>query len=63
MTTSDLLHGVGPDGALLECADGVEGGRLCLLRRECETNDGSDKERNLCAAHVTALPRSETRTS
>jgi len=60
MTTSNLLHGVGPNGALLECADAVEGGRICLLRRECQRKDGSDKERNLSASHVPALPRGET---
>jgi hypothetical protein len=57
MTTIDLLNHGDPEGALLECADGVEGGRISLLRRECQSNDGSDKERNLRAIHVTALPR------
>ena len=56
MTTSDLLHGIGPNGALLECAGGSEGGRTCLLRRESESKDDGDKERNLCAVHMTALP-------
>jgi hypothetical protein len=57
------MHQVGPDGALLECAEGIEVGRICLLRGECESKDGSDKERNLCAVHVKALPRGETRAS
>jgi hypothetical protein len=56
MTTIDLLNHGDPEGALLECADGVEGGRISLLRHECESKDGSDKERKLCAVHVTALP-------
>lgn len=57
MTTIDLLNHGDAEGALLECADGVEGGRISLFRHECESKDGSDKERNLCAVHVTALPR------
>jgi hypothetical protein len=56
MTTIDLLNHGDPQGALLECADGVEGRRIGLLRRECQSKDGSDKERKLCAVHVTALP-------
>jgi hypothetical protein len=63
MTTIDLLHQVGPDGAFLECASSVEGDRIRLLHRECKSKDGTDKKRNLCAGHVTALPRGETRTS
>jgi hypothetical protein len=51
------------DGALLECGKSVEGSRVCLLRRDCESKDGGDKERNLCAVHVIALPRGETSTS
>ena len=54
------MHEVGRGGGLLECAEGVEGGRTCLLPRKCESKDGSDEER---AVHVTALPRGETRTS
>jgi hypothetical protein len=57
------MHEVGRDGGLLECAEGVEGGRTYLLPRECESKDGSDEGRKLCAVHVTALPRGETRTS
>ena len=56
MATSHSLHGIGPNGALLECAGGSEGGRTCLLRRESESKDDGDKERNLCAVHMTALP-------
>ena len=57
MTTIDLLNHGDPEGALLECADGVERGRISLLRRECQSENGSDKERKLCAVHVTALPQ------
>jgi len=56
MATSDLLHGIGPNNALLECADGAEGRRTGLFYRECESKDGSEKKRNLCAVHVTAPP-------
>jgi hypothetical protein len=56
MATKDFLHQVGSDGAFLECTYGVEGGRLRLLHRKRKSKDGSDKERNLCAGHVTALP-------
>jgi hypothetical protein len=49
------MHEVGSDGALLECAESVEVGRICLVRHECESKDGSDKERNICAVHMTAL--------
>jgi hypothetical protein len=56
MATKDFLHQVGSDGAFLECTYGVEGGRICLLRREYQSKDGSDKERNLCSVHVTGLP-------
>jgi hypothetical protein len=56
MATSNLLHWVSSNGALPECADSAERSRTCLLRRECESKDGSDKERNLCAVHGTALP-------
>jgi hypothetical protein len=55
MATSNLLHGVGLDGALLERAES-EGGRTCLLRRECQTKDGNNKVRSLCAGYDTALP-------
>ena len=51
------MHEVGRDGGLLECAEGVEGGRTCLLPRERKSKDGSDKEHNLCAGHEAALPR------
>jgi hypothetical protein len=63
MTAGGLLRQLGARGALLECADGVEGGRICLLHRECQSKDGSDEERNLCAVHVTALPGGETHKS
>jgi hypothetical protein len=56
MATKDFLHQVGSDGAFLECTYGVEGGRLRLLHPKRKSNDGSDKERNLCAVHVTGLP-------
>jgi hypothetical protein len=56
MATRNLLHGISPNGALLECASGAEGGGTCLLRRERESKTGSDKARNLRAVHVTALP-------
>ena len=61
MATRGLIYEVGPEIALLECANGVEGSRICLLRRECQCNGGSDKERNLGAVHVTALPKGEIR--
>ena len=63
MATTNLLDGVGLDGDLLEGADGVERRRVGLLHRECQSKNGSDKERNVCASHVPALPRGETRKS
>ena len=56
MTTIDLLHDVGPDGAFLECAGSVERSRISLLYGECKSKCASDEKPNLCAGHVTALP-------
>ena len=56
MTTIDLLHDVGPDGAFLELAGSVERSRISLLYGECKSNCASDEKPNLCAGHVTALP-------
>src|SRR4029079_3098326 len=56
MATSHPLHGIGPNGALLECAGGSDGRGTHLVPRESESKDDGDKERNLCAVHMTALP-------
>jgi hypothetical protein len=56
MTTIDLLHDVGPDGAFLKCAGSVERSRIGLLYRQCKSKCASDEKRNLCAGHVIAPP-------
>src|SRR6516165_9435165 len=63
MTAGGLLRQLGAHGALLECADGVEGSRMCLVHCECQRKDGSDEDRNLGASHMPALPRDETHKS
>jgi hypothetical protein len=48
------------DGALLECGKSVEEAEFASCARGCESQDGDDKGRNLCAAHAIAFPRGET---
>ena len=43
------------DGALLECGKSVEEAEFASCAHGCESQDGDDKGRNLCAAHANSI--------